>query len=415
MSRRVVVTGLGVVTPLGNDVQTLWSGLLEGKSGIGPITQFDTSELKVTIAAEVKDFDPEALFGRRIARRTARFTQFALNAATQAIADAGLEFDLDSQRKTGVVIGTGLGGLMTTLDTYDTLIESGPSRVSPLASPMVMPNAAAALVAMEFGLRGPSFSVSSACATGSHAVGEAAGIIQSGQAHTVVCGGTEAVTCPYTIAGFSNMGALSTRNEEPERASRPFDADRDGFVTGEGAGVLILESLEHAQARGARIYAEFGGYGASSDAFHITAPDESGAGAAAAMAMALRDAGLRPEEIDYINAHGTSTPLNDPIETRAIRTVFGPHADSLAVSSTKSMIGHLIGGAGSVEAIVCAKSLETGWVHPTVNYETPDPACDLDYVPDGARELQPRAVLSNSFGFGGHNSSLVFTRFESTG
>jgi 3-oxoacyl-[acyl-carrier-protein] synthase II len=389
--------------------------LLAGKSGIGPITQFDSSDLKVHIAAEVKDFDPAALFGRRLARRTDRFTQFALESAKQAVADAGLVFDADGRLDTGVVIGTAIGGLLTVLDNYDTLNTSGPNRVSPLAAPMMMPNAASAVVALEYGLIGPNFSVASACATGSHAVGEAAKIIRSGQANTVICGGAEAVSCQFTIAAFGNMGALSSRNDDPEHASRPFDVDRDGFVMGEGAGVLVLESLEHAMARGARIYAEFAGYGASADAFHITAPDESGAGAAAAMSMALKDAGLEPDEIDYINAHGTSTELNDPIETRAIHTVFGSHADSLAVSSTKSMIGHLMGAAGAVEAVVCAKSIETGWVHPTANHENPDPECDLDYVSDGARELNPRAVLSNSFGFGGHNGTIAFRSYEPPG
>ena len=404
MSRRVVVTGLGAVTPLGNDVPTLWNGLLAGKSGIGPITQYDSSDLKVHISAEVKEFDPAALFGRRLARRTDRFTQFALESAKQAVADSGLEFDENSRRETGVVIGTAIGGMLTVLSNYDGLLKSGAKGVSPLAAPMMMPNAASAVVALEYGLSGPNFSVASACATGSHSVGEAAKIIRSGQANTMICGGGEAVNCRFTIAAFGNMGALSTRNDQPERASRPFDAERDGFVMGEGAGVLVLESLEHAQARGARIYAEFVGYGASADAFHITAPDESGAGAAAAMAMALKDAGLRPDEIDYINAHGTSTQLNDPIETRAIHTVFGPHANSVAVSSTKSMIGHLMGAAGAVEAVVCAKTLEN-----------PDPDCDLDYVPEGARELRPRTVLSNSFGFGGHNGSIIFRSYEPLG
>ncbi len=408
MRRSVVVTGLGAVTPLGNDVPTFWENLRAGRSGAGPITQFDPSGLEVRIAAEVKDFDPVALFGRREARRHDRFTHFALEAARQAITDASLRLDQEDRDAIGVVIGTGIGGAHTFLENYDVLREAGPRRVSPFMIPMIMPNAASAVIAITYGLRGPNICVSSACATGTHAIGEAAEMIRRGDAEVMIVGGSEAVIHPLAISGFANMGALSARNDEPQRASRPFDAGRDGFVLGEGAGVLILESLEHAQARGARIYCELAGYGASCDAFHIAAPEEAGEGAALAMRRALADAGLPPEAVDYINAHGTSTPLNDRIETQAIRTVFGPHADRLAVSSTKSMIGHLMGAAGAVEAIVCAKSLETGWVHPTINYETPDPACDLDYVPNQARYLKPRVALSNSFGFGGHNGCLVF-------
>lgn len=408
MRKRVVVTGLGAVTPLGNDVPTLWENLLAGRSGVGPITQFDPSGLEVRIAAEVKDFDPVALFGRREARRHDRFTLFALEAARQAIADADLGLDREDRDAIGVVIGTGIGGALTFLENHDVLREAGPRRVSPFMIPMMMPNAASAVIAITYGLRGPNMVVASACATGAHAVGEAAEIIRRGDAEVMLCGGSEAVIHPLALSGFANMGALSSRNDEPQRASRPFDAGRNGFVLGEGAGVLVLESLEHAQARGARVYCELAGYGASCDAFHIAAPEETGEGAALAIRRALADAGLSPEAVDYINAHGTSTPLNDRIETLAIRAVFGPHADHLAVSSTKSMIGHLMGAAGAVEAIVCVKSLETGWVHPTINYETPDPACDLDYVPNQARYLKPRVALSNSFGFGGHNGCLVF-------
>lgn len=408
MRRRVVVTGLGAVTPLGNDVSTFWENLLTGKSGVGPITQFDASNLEVRIAAEVKDFDPVGLFGRREARRHDRFTLFALEAARQAVADAGLRFEQEDRDAVGVIIGTGIGGALTFLENYDVLLKAGPRRVSPFMIPMMMPNAAAAVIAITYGLRGPNICVSSACATGAHAIGEAAEMIRRGDAEVMICGGSEAVIHPLAVSGFANMGALSARNDEPQRASRPFDAKRDGFVLGEGAGVLVLESLEHAQARGARIYCELAGYGASCDAYHIAAPEEAGEGAALAMRRALADAGLPPEAVDYINAHGTSTPLNDRIETLAIRTVFGPHADRLAVSSTKSMIGHLMGAAGAVEAIVCVKTLETGWVHPTINYETPDPECNLDYVPNQARYLKPRVALSNSFGFGGHNGCLVF-------
>jgi len=411
--RRVVVTGLGVVTPLGNDVSTLWENLLAGRSGVGPIEQFDPSELEVRIAAEVKGFDPVALFGRREARRNDRFTLFALEAARQAVEDAGLTFqDGDGRETTGVLIGTGIGGVLTLLENYDVLQERGPRRVSPFMVPMMMPNAAAAAVAIRHGLQGLNVCLSSACATGSHAIGEAAEVIRRGDAEVMICGGSEAAIHPLSISGFKNMGALSTRNDEPERASRPFDARRDGFVIGEGAGVLVLESLDHARRRGARIYCELIGYGATADAYHVAAPEESGKGAALAMRRALADADLSPGDVDYINAHGTSTPLNDRIETQAIRAVFGSHADRLAVSSTKSMIGHLMGAAGAVEAIVCVKSLETGWVHPTINYEHPDPRCDLDYVPNRARRLEPRVVLSNSFGFGGHNGCLIFRRWE---
>jgi len=408
----VVVTGLGAVTPLGNDVPTLWAGLLAGRSGIGPITQFDSSAIEVHIAGEVKDFDPQALFGRRDARRYDRFTLFALEAARQAVADA--ELPTGNGMETGVIIGTGIGGVLTLIENYDALKALGPRRVSPLMVPMMMPNAAAAAVAITHGLRGPNIGVVSACATGSHAVGEAAEVIRRGQAEAMLCGGSEAAITPLALAAFKNMGALSARNDEPPRASRPFDAGRDGFVMGEGAAVLILESLEHALARQARIYCELAGYGATADAWNIVAPEESGQGAARAMELALRDAALSPQDIDYVNAHGTSTQLNDRIESLAIRAVFGDHADRLAVSSTKSMVGHLMGAAGAVEAIVCVKSLDSGWIHPTINYEEPDPECDLDYVPGPARQAKPRAALSNSFGFGGHNGCLVFRRWEET-
>jgi len=412
MRKNVVITGMGAVTPLGNDVPTLWEGLLAGRSGVGPITLFNPSRLEVRIAAEVKDFDPVALFGHRQARRHDRFAIFALEAARQALADAGLQFKGDDGREAGVLIGTAIGGVLTLLKNYDVLQMSGPRRVSPFMAPMMMPNAASATVAITYGLRGPNLCIASACATGSHAIGEAAEMIRRGHAEVMICGGSEAVICPLTLSAFRNMGAVSTRNDEPERASRPFDAERDGFVLGEGAGALVLESLEHARQRSARIYCELAGYGATADAWHITAPEETGQGAAWAMKRALHDAGLSPEEVDYINAHGTSTPLNDPIETQAIRAVFGPHADRLAVSSTKSMLGHLMGAAGAVEAIACVKSLETGWVHPTLNYEHPDPECDLDYVPNQARQMEPRVVLSNSFGFGGHNGCLILRHWK---
>jgi 3-oxoacyl-[acyl-carrier-protein] synthase II len=316
------------------------------------------------------------------------------------------------KQRAGAIVGTGIGGVLSLLQNYDIINTAGPRRVSPFMIPMMMSNAPSAAVSIANGLQGPTFSVASACATGNNALGEATYIIRRGDADVMFCGGTEMVMHAVAIAGFSNMGAVSSRNDEPHRASRPFDAERDGFVMGEGGAILILESLEFALKRGARIYAELVGYGTTCDACHITAPDENGLGAARAMSLALQDAGLRPEDVDYINAHGTSTPLNDPMETRAIRRVFGEHADKLAISSTKSMMGHLMGAAGASEAIVCAKTLETGWVHPTINYENPDPECDLYYVPNEAQKLDPRVIISNSFGFGGHNACVIFRRWE---
>lgn len=341
-----------------------------------------------------------------------RFTQFALVATQEALQDAGLRAEEWDAGRIGIIIGTGIGGVGTLLAQAKTLETRGPRRLSPFTIPMIMPNAAAAQVAIVHGITGPSFAVISACATGTNAIGEAASLIRRGDAEVMICGGSEAPLVPVAVASFSIMGALSTRNDEPQRASRPFDAERDGFLPGEGAAILILESREHAEARGVHIYAEVIGYGSTSDATHITAPDEEGRGAAEAMRLALHSAGLKPEEVDYINAHGTSTSLNDKTETRAIRAVFGKHADRLAVSSTKSMIGHLMGAAGAVEAIATVKALETGIVHPTINYEHPDPECDLDYVPNQARKINPRVALSNSFGFGGHNACLAFRKWE---
>ncbi len=413
MDRRVVITGMGTVNPIGNDVASFWDSAVAGRSGAGRISAYDPSDQAVQIAAEVKGFDPEALLGRKQAKRTDRFTQLVLAAADEAIAHAGLAFDgSDDNKHIGIIIGTGIGGIGTLLEGYDALYERGPRRVSALMVPMMMPNAGAGEIAIKYGIHGLAMSVASACATGNNAIGEATERIRRGAADVMICGGGESVMHPLTLAALGNMGAVSHRNDDPERASRPFDADRDGFVLGEGAGVLILESLEHARSRGAHICAELAGYGASCDAFHITAPDEDGVGAARSMQAALADAKLRPEEIDYVNAHGTSTPLNDPVETRAIRRVFGMNADRLPVNSTKSMVGHLIGAAGAVEAIACVKSLETGVIHPTINYETPDPECDLDFVPNNAREAHPRTALSNSFGFGGHNATLIFRRWE---
>jgi 3-oxoacyl-[acyl-carrier-protein] synthase II len=412
MKRRVVITGLGAVTPMGNDVPTVWDNLLAGRSGVDHITRFDTSNLEVKIAAEVKNFDAEAIFGRREARRNDPVTLFALEATRQAVEDAHLVIEGETKQRAGAIIGTGIGGVLTLLQNYDIINATGPRRVSPFMIPMMMSNAPSAAVSIAYGLQGPTFSVASACATSNNALGEATHIIRRGDADVMFCGGTEMVMHAVAIAGFSNMGAVSSRNDEPHRASRPFDAERDGFVMGEGGAVLILESLEFAKKRGAHIYAELVGYGMTSDACHITAPDGDGAGAARAMALALQDAGLRPEDVDYINAHGTSTPLNDVTETRAIHTVFGAHAHKLAISATKSMMGHLMGAAGASEAIVCAKTLETGWVHPTINYEHPDPECDLNYVPNKAQRLNPKVVLSNSFGFGGHNACIIFRQWE---
>jgi 3-oxoacyl-[acyl-carrier-protein] synthase II len=413
MGKRVVITGMGTVNPLGNDVLTYWNNLVAGRSGVGMITTYDASDQAVRIAAEVKGFDPVAHLGHKQTKRSDRFTQLVLVAADQAIADAGLNFNGNgTNRSAGVIVGTGIGGIGTLLQAYDTLLQQGPKRVSALMAPMMMPNAGAGEIAIRYGLRGLAMSLAAACATGTNAIGEGANRIRHSDAEVMICGGGESVMHPLTLAAFSNMRAVSHRNDEPERASRPFDVNRDGFVMGEGAGVLVLESLEHALKRDAHIYAEVIGYGASCDAFHITAPDEDGAGAALSMQTALHDAGLAAEEIDYINAHGTSTPLNDPIETRAIHTVFGAYAYKVPVSSTKSMTGHLMGAAGSVEAIACAKTLETGVIHPTINYETPDPECDLDYVPNEARETHPRTALSNSFGFGGHNATVILRRWE---
>ncbi|NLE44285.1 MAG: beta-ketoacyl-ACP synthase II [Chloroflexi bacterium] len=411
MRHRVVVTGIGMVSPVGRDVASTWSALLAGRSGITLITQFDTTGMDVRIAGEVKDFDPEALFDRRVARRNDRFALFVLEAARQAVEDGRLVPERDIEESTGAIIGTSIGGVLTMLSNYDVLKETGPRRVSALLAPMMMPNAAAAAVAIAYGLQGPTFCVASACASGGHAIGEAAAMIRRGDADLMFCGGSDAALGPLSISAFANMGALSTRNDDPERASRPFDAERDGFVSAEGAGVLILERLEHALRRDAHIYAELVGYGSTSDAFHITAPDEDGAGASRAMRLALEDGGITTMEVGYINAHGTGTPLNDRTETRAIRAVFGEHADRIPVSSTKSMIGHTLGAAGAIEAIVTIKALETGWVHPTINHECADPECDLDYVPDVARQAKPDIAMSNSFGFGGHNVCLVFQRW----
>ena len=410
--RRVVVTGLGAVTPLGLSVDEFWKGLVAGRSGVGPMTLCDPTDYPARIAAELKGFDPQQFMPAKEARRMARFTQLALAASLMSVEDASLDMEREDRERVGVLLGNGNGGFPTTEEGVRTLVEKGGMRLSPFFFPMILPNMAAANVSRILGAKGYSSTVITACAASTQSVGEAAEVIRRGAADVMITGGTEAGISQLGLAGFAVMRALSTRNEEPERASRPFDAERDGFVPGEGAGILILESLEHALARGAKILAELAGYGASSDAYHPVHPDKDGAGAARAMEWALKDAGVNPSEVDYINAHGTSTPLNDLSETLAIKRVFGDQAYRVAISSTKSMIGHALGGSGGMEAVACVKSIQEGIIHPTINYEHPDPDCDLDYVPNEARRQDVRVVLSNSFGFGGQNACLVFRQFQ---
>ncbi|MCP4305280.1 MAG: beta-ketoacyl-ACP synthase II [bacterium] len=409
--RRVVITGMGTVNPLAHSVDDFWEALLDGKSGAGPITLFDPEGLGTQIAAEVKDFDPEVYMPRKDSRRLDRSTMLFWAATKQAFDDADLAFeDGDpASLRAGVVCGTGIGGIGTTQQQMGVLAERGSSRVSPLAIPMIMSNQAAGAVSIDFHLGGPSTCTVTACAASANAIGDAAEIIRRGVTDVMVAGGMEGAVTAFAMGGFSSMKALSSRNDEPHSASRPFDKDRDGFLLGEGAGSLILESLEHATARGAKIYGEVSGYGMSADAYHITLPRPGGGGAARAMQGALDDARVASDTVDYINAHGTSTPANDVTETLAIKTVFGDAAYDIPVSSTKSMTGHMLGGAGAVEAVIALKSLAEGVVPPTINYTTPDPECDLDYVPNEAREAKVNSVLSNSFGFGGHNVSLLFT------
>ncbi len=410
MRRRVVITGCGCLSPVGNNVTETWQSLLAGRSGVDWITLFDASQHKTRFAAEVKGFDGAALFGSREARRMDRFTQFALAVALEAFAQAGLESNGLDRNRVGVVIGSGIGGISTLLAQVEEMRARGPERVSPFLIPMMIADSAPASIAIRLGLRGPNMALATACASGANAIGEAAEMIRRGVADVMLAGGAEASIVPVAMAALNVMGALSTRNEAPQRASRPFDRERDGFVMGEGAGMLVLESLEHAQARGARILAELSGYGTSNDAYHISAPAENGAGAALSMRWALEDAGLRPEQIDYINAHGTSTPLNDKSETQAIKTVFGETAYSIPISSTKSMTGHLLGASGALEAVICVQVLQEQILPPTINYEHPDPECDLDYVPNYPRPHRVRHVMSNSFGFGGHNATLIFSQ-----
>jgi len=412
MRRRVVVTGLGCVSPLGLNLNETWAALLAGKSGAGPITRFDASKHKTRFAAEVKGFDPVALFGTREARKMDRFAQFAVAAAQEALDQSGLQITEENRDRVGVVVGTGIGGITTMIENYEALNERGPDRVSPFLIPMMIADSAPGILAIRTGARGPNLALATACATGSNAVGEAAEMIWRGAADAMIVGASESAVVPLAMAGMNVMTALSTRNESPETASRPFDKTRDGFLMGEGAGMVILESLESAQARGAKILCEFSGYGASDDAYHISAPAENGAGAALSMKLALEHAGLKPQDIDYINAHGTSTQLNDKSETAAIKTVFGEYAYKVPISSTKSMTGHLLGASGAVETAICARVLMENILPATINYQTPDPVCDLDYVPNTPRPAKPQHVMSNSFGFGGHNATIVMSRFE---
>jgi 3-oxoacyl-[acyl-carrier-protein] synthase II len=412
MTRRVMITGLGAVSPIGNDVPTMWRNALAGHSGAGPITQFDASGYKTQFACEVKDFDSSLAVSKKEARRMDRFTQFAVSAAKQALDDSSLTVTPDDSWRAGVFIGTGIGGISTLESEIRQLVGKGPDRVSPFTVPMMLPDTAAAQVAIHFGLRGPNMAVVTACASGNNAIGEAADCIRRDAADVMLTGGAEAAIIPIAVAGFANMTAISSNNADPLHASRPFDKQRDGFVVGEGAAVLVLEELEHALARGAKIYGELIGYGSTADAHHITAPQETGAGAAQAMRVALKQANIQPHQIDYINAHGTSTPLNDKSETAAIKTALGEAAYNIPISSTKSMTGHLLGAAGAVEAVFCAKVIEEGIIPPTINYEHPDPECDLDYVPNTARQKQVDVVMSNSFGFGGHNAVVIFRRYQ---
>lgn len=413
MRKRVVITGLGCISPLGNNVDSTWENILRGKSGVDYITHYDASEYKTRFAAEVKDFDGAALFGNREARRMDRFSHFALAATSQAVQNAELVIDDGNRDRIGVVIGTGIGGLGTLFEQLQVFNKRGPTRVSPFLVPMMLPDSGAGLVAIQFGVRGPNMAVVTACATGTNAIGEATEIIRRGQADVMLAGGSEAAIVPIAMAGLGVMGALSTRNENPQGACRPFDLNRDGFVMGEGSAVLVLEDLDFAQARGAPVLAEMRGYGSTNDAFHISAPAENGAGAAICIRMALENSGLEIDDIGYINAHGTSTPLNDKSETAAIKTVFGDRAYNIPISSTKSMTGHLLGAAGALEGAMCVKTLGSGTLPPTINYQVPDPECDLDYVPNTARTAQVNHVMSNSFGFGGHNATIILSRFES--
>ncbi|UNK16746.1 beta-ketoacyl-ACP synthase II [Paenibacillus sp. N3/727] len=410
MNQRVVVTGMGVMTSLGQDLETFWNSLMSGKSGVSHVEAFDVSGYTTQIAASVKDFNPEDYMDRKEARKMDRFVQFAVAAGSKALENSGIKIGVNAEaERVGVSIGSGIGGLGTWEDQHNILLEKGPKRVSPFFIPMMIANMASGQMSINLGAKGPNTTQVTACATGSHSIGDSFRLIQRGDADVMVCGGAEATIRPTGMAGFCAMRAMSTRNDEPEKASRPFDTGRDGFVMGEGAGVLILESLEHAQKRGAKIYAEVIGYGLSADAYHITEPNPDGA--ARCMKMAIRDAGITPEDIDYINAHGTSTPVGDRSETKAVKMALGDHAYKVAVSSTKSMTGHLLGAAGGVEAVICAMSLGNQTIVPTINLEDQDPECDLDYVPNKPRKAELNIVMSNSFGFGGHNATIILKKY----
>ena len=411
-SKRVVITGLGAISPVGIGKDNYWQALLRGQSGIGRLTRFDPSPYDCKIAGEAREFEPEQFLDRKEIKRMDRFAQFGVAAAKLAVDDAALEMDREDLRNIGVVIGSGIGGIQTFCDQHSVLISKGPNRVSPLFIPMMIGNMAAAQIAICLGPKGPNITVVTACASGANAIGEAFKMLQRGAAEVILAGGAEAPIASVAMAGFCSMRAMSTRNEEPQRASRPFDKNRDGFVISEGAGIMVLETLDHASARGARIYGEVVGYGCTADGYHITAPEPEGIEVTRTIRLALEDAGILPDQVDYINAHGTSTELNDKIETKAIKKVFGDHASEVPISSIKSMIGHAMGAAGALEAIACVLSVNTDWVPPTINYEEPDPDCDLDYVPNQARQFPVRVAISNSFGFGGHNAVLAFKKFE---
>ena len=410
--RRVVITGLGVVTPLGHDVDVFWKNLVSGQCGIDRIRSFDPSPFDTQIAGEVKNFDPTPAFpSPKEVRRTDRYSQFGVYAGYQALLDSGLDLEKENCDEIGVIIGSGIGGLYTTTEQHKILLDRGPGRLSPFMIPMLISNMASGLFSMFYNLRGPNFATCSACATANHAIGEAWRAIKMGDAQVMFAGGAEAAVVPIGIGGFCAMKAMSRRNDDPQRASRPFDKERDGFIMGEGAGVIALEELEHARKRGAKIYCEIVGYGNTADAYHLTSPSPDGEGAVRCMKMALNNGGLNLEDISYINAHGTSTPQGDICETQAIKTVFGEHAKKVAVSSTKGATGHMLGAAGAVEMTVCALAIQHGIAPPTINYEVPDPECDLDYVPNTAREMKINAVINNSFGFGGHNASIAAKKF----
>ncbi|MDR0502540.1 MAG: beta-ketoacyl-ACP synthase II [Treponema sp.] len=422
MKKKVVVTGMGIISPIGNNVEDFCASLKAGKSGIGPITSFDTADFDVKIAGEVKDFDPGLWIDKKEARKMCRFTQFAAAAAAQALADAGLTGEADGEGRrlvksdpyrTGIVLGNGIGGFEVVSESHKKLFKDGPKRMLPLTVPMMIPNEAAGNVSMLFGAKGPAYTQVTACAAGTDALGQALDLIRCGRCDVMIAGGTEATIVPFAVGGFQMLKALSTkRNSEPEKASRPFDADRDGFVIAEGSGILILESEEHAKARGAKIIAEFAGYGATADAFHITSPDPEGESGAAAVKLALADAGLGPEDIQYYNAHGTSTEINDPTETKMLKIAFGDHAYRMKISSTKSMTGHCIAGGGGIEAIACILAIRDGFFPPTINLDNPDPQCDLDYVPNKAQYGEIKCAASGSLGFGGHNGVVIFKRYE---